>query len=252
MRARYNLSLVYGETFRTVEAQEKLTEARALDNSLVTKFLESPTLVKVVSAGYSVDEAQQKVALLQRDGRSRRVLGHFHVGGDLRAWVVPFAAAIPFAIAAAVALDGWRRKRTGYAVACQKCGRTFCRLCKPPGESPLLCSQCVHVYLKKDGVSIETKMRKVEEARRRQGVEERLWAALKVVLPGGELFLQGRVGRAAAILAPFALAVLAATLRNHLAPSPRPGAGPILAGTVLWALVAVAAWAAGQLAARKG
>jgi len=252
VRARYNLSLVYGETFRTVEAQEKLTEARALDNALVTRFLENPTLVKVVSAGYSVEEARQEIAVLKHDSRSRRVLGHFHVGGDLRAWAVPFAVAVPFAIAAALALDGWRRKRMGYALACQKCGRTFCPLCKPPGESPLLCSQCVHVYLKKDGVSIETKMRKVEEAKRRQGVEERLRKALNVVLPGGEPFLEGRVGRAAAILAPFALAVLAATLRNRLALSPRPGAGPILAGTVLWALVAVGAWAAGQLAARKG
>lgn len=252
VRARYNLSLVYGETFRTIEAQETLSEARALDNALVTRFLESPTLVKVVSAGYSVEEARRKVAVLKRDARSRRVLGHFHVGGGLRAWLVPFAAAVPLAIAAALALDAWRRKRTGYAIACQKCGRTFCRLCKPPGESALLCSQCIHVYLKKDGVSIETKMRKVEEVKRRQGVEERLRKVLNVVFPGGELFLEGRVGRAAAILAPFALAVLAATLRNGLALSPRPGAQPILAGTVLWGLVAFAAWAAGQLAARKG
>lgn len=252
VRARYNLSLVYGETFRTVEAQEKLTEARALDNALVTRFLESPTLVKVVSAGYSVDEAREKVAVLMRDGRSRRVLGHFHVGGGLHAWAVPFAAAVPFAIAGALVLDAWRRKRTGYAIGCQKCGRTFCRLCKPPGESPLLCSQCVHVYLKKDGVSIETKLKKVEEVKRRQGVEERLRKVLNVVLPGGELFLQGKVARAAAILAPFALAILAATLRNHLALSPRPGTGPILAGTVLWSVAAVAAWAVGQVAARKG
>jgi Tetratricopeptide repeat. len=177
VRARYNLSLVYGETFRTVEAQEKLSEARALDNGLVTRFLDSPTLVKVVSLGFTPDEARSKIALLQRDPRSRRVLGHFHVGSVVATWAVPLAVAIPFAFVAAFLFDSFRRKGHGYALACQKCGRTFCRLCKPPGESPLLCSQCVHVYLKKDGVSIETKLQKVEEVKRRQGIEDRLRAS---------------------------------------------------------------------------
>ena len=252
VRARYNLSLVYGETFRTVEAQEKLTEARALDNALVTRFLESPTLVKVVSLGFTPEEAREKVRLLQRDTRSRRVLGHFHVGSDARTWAFPFAVAIPFAAAAALLLDGFRNKGRGYAAACAKCGRTYCRLCKPPGESPGLCSQCIHVYLKKDGVSIETKLQKVEEVKRRQGAEGRLRRGLNVVFPGGELFLDGKVGRATALLLPFFLGIVAALLRQDLALSPRPGAGPLAAGTVLWLLVALAAWVAGQLAARKG
>ncbi len=252
VRARYNLSLVYSETFRTVEAQEKLTEARALDNALVTEFLDSPTLVKVVSVGYTPDEALAKVGALQGDSRSRRVLGHFHVGSDIRTWAVPFAMAIPFVVAAAFGLDSYRRKRRGYALSCDKCGRTFCRRCKPPGESPLLCSQCIHVYLKKDGVSIETKLQKVEEVRRRQGFEERLRGALNVVLPGGEFLFQGRAGAAVAILAPFFLGLFAAVLRQDLALSPRPGAGSLLAGTVFWALLALAAWVVGQITARKG
>ena len=252
VRARYNLSLVYGETFRTVEAQEKLTEARALDNGLVTRFLESPTLVKVVSLGFAPEEAREKVRLLQRDSRNRRVLGHFHVGSEARTWAVPFAVAVPFAAAIAFLLDSFRRKGRGYAVACAKCGRTFCRLCKPPGESPGLCSQCIHVYLKKDGVSIETKLQKVEEVKRRQGVEGRLRLGLNVLFPGGELFLDGKIGRATLLLVPFFLGLLAAVLRQDLALSPRPGAGTLVAGTVLWSLVALAAWVAGQLAARKG
>lgn len=252
VRARYNLSLVYGETFRTVEAQEKLSEARALDNGLVTRFLDSPTLVKVVSLGFTPAEARAKVAVLQRDPRSRRVLGHFHVGTSVATWAVPLAVAIPFALAAAFLLDSARRKGRGYALACQKCGRTFCRSCKPPGESPQLCSQCVHVYLKKDGVSIETKLQKVEEVKRRQGFEGRLRRFLNVLLPGGELFLDGKIGKAAVLLGLFFLALLAALFRGHLALSPRPGAGTLAAGTAFWVLVALSTWVAGQLAARKG
>lgn len=252
VRARYNLSLVYGETFRTVEAQEKLAESRALDNALVTRFLDSPTLVKVVSVGYTPREALEKVLALQGDSRSRRVLGHFHVGSETRTWAVPFAVAIPFVVAAAFGLDAFRRRGRGYALACDKCGRTFCRLCKPPGESALLCSQCIHVYLRKDGVSIETKLQKVEEVRRRQGFEGRLRGALNLVLPGGEFLFQGRAGRAAAILLPFFLGLFAAVLRQDLALSPRPGGGPLFLGTVLWAMLALAAWFVGQLTARRG
>ena len=252
VRARYNLSLVYSETFRTVEAQEKLTEARALDNGLVTRFLDSPTLVKVVSIGYSVDEARAKVKALKSDPRSRRVLGHFHVGSEARTWAVPFALAIPFAVGAAYFLDGWRRKNRGYALSCQKCGRTFCRLCKPPGESPLLCSQCIHVYLKKDGVSIETKLQKVEEVRRRQGIEGRLRRGLNLVFPGAELFLDGKVGKAGLILTLFFLGLIAALFRDDLSLSPRPGTTSLAAGSVVWGLVAFSAWVAGQLPARKG
>ena len=252
VRARYNLSLVYSETFRTVEAQEKLAEARALDDTLVTQFLDSPTLVKVVSLVYTPEEALAKVRSLQSDSRGRRVLGHFHVGSDIRTWAVPFAVAIPLVMAAAFGLDSFRRKRRGYALSCAKCGRTFCRLCKPPGESPLLCSQCIHVYLKKDGVSIETKLQKVEEVRRRQGFEGRLRGALNLIFPGGEFLFRGRAGTATAILAPFFLGLFAAVLRQDLALSPRPGAGTLLAGTVFWACLALAAWVVGQLTARKG
>ena len=73
-----------------------------------------------------------------------------------------------------------------------------------------------------------------------------------MILPGGEFLFQGRAGTAVAILAPFFLGLFAAVLRQDLALSPRPGAGSLLAGTVFWALLALAAWVVGQLTARKG
>ena len=48
------------------------------------------------------------------------------------------------------------------------------------------------------------------------------------------------------------ISLLAAVFRQDLALSPRPGAGPLLLGTVLWALLALTAWTVGQLTARKG
>ena len=40
--------------------------------------------------------------------------------------------------------------------------------------------------------------------------------------------------------------------RQDLALSPRPGTATLVAGTVLWGLLALAAWVVGQLTARKG
>jgi NAD(P)-dependent dehydrogenase (short-subunit alcohol dehydrogenase family) len=53
-------------------------------------------------------------------------------------------------------------------------------------KSAMLCSQCVHVYLRKDGVSIETKLQKVEEVKKRRSFADRLRVVLNLVLPGAQ------------------------------------------------------------------
>lgn len=60
--ARYNLALLYAETFRTIEAAQTLQEARALDAHAIQRFQETPTLVKVVSIGFTPDEARKNRA----------------------------------------------------------------------------------------------------------------------------------------------------------------------------------------------
>ncbi len=75
--ARYNLALLYAETFRTVEAAQTLQEARALDARAVQNFQDTPTLVKVVSIGFTPADARRKIEEMERVGRSRRLLGHF-------------------------------------------------------------------------------------------------------------------------------------------------------------------------------
>ena len=182
--ARYNLSLSTPRPSGRCEAAETLQEARALDARAVQSFQETPTLVKVVSIGFTPEEARKKIERMGRDSRTRRLLGHYR-GYQLADGVglprfkgapfsvdvgVPLVWAVLLAIGAAVFLDRSRRQGRGYASECQKCGRSFCRLCKPPGESALLCSQCVHVYLKKDGVAIETKLQKLDDVRRRRNV----------------------------------------------------------------------------------
>ena len=240
--ARYNLSLVFAETFRTTEAVEALNDARALDAKAVASFQASPSIVKVVSHDFTTRDARIKIDALERDARSSRVLGHYRTASLPHALLHPFVFGILLAIGGAIALDRVRQKEKGYASECQKCGRTFCRRCKPPGQSPLLCSQCVHVYLKKDGVAIETALQKVEEVKARRTYEDRIRMALNVVLPGSAAFRDSRIAPAILSLMLFALGILALFWRDVLVASPRPSVVAPLAGSVFWLLVAAAGW----------
>ncbi len=243
--ARYNLALLYAETFRTVEAAQTLQEARALDARAVQNFQDTPTLVKVVSIGFTPEDARRKIEEMERVGRSRRMLGHFRSFDPLAGFRVPLVLALPLAVAAAWGLDASRKRGRGYASECQKCGRAFCRLCKPSTESALLCSQCIHVYLKKDGVAIETKLQKLDDVRRRKSYDERVRGILNAVFPGAAAFLDSRLPLAAAAFGLFAFGLLAAFLGPRLAVLPRPTLSGGLASFVFWCLVSLAGWLVG-------
>ena len=243
--ARYNLALLFAETFRTSEAAEILREARALDARSVQSFQETPTLVKVVSIGFTPGEAREKIERMEEDNRSRRLLGHYRSYRLQDGLGVPLVWAVLLAAGAAFFLDRSRKHGRGYASECQKCGRAFCRLCKPPGESALLCSSCVHVYLKKDGVSIETKLQKLDDVRRRRTLEERLRLVLNGLLPGSAAFLDSRVVAAAVSFGLFAFGLLSCLLHDTLATLPRPTQTAGTASVFFWLIVALAGWILG-------
>ena len=250
--ARYNLSLVYAETFRTIEAARALKEARALDSRMVQRFQDRATLVKVASLQFTPEDARVKVDRMELDPRSRRLLGHFRAGEKGSAWKMPFVWALLLAPAAAYLLDAFRLRGRGYAVSCQKCGRNYCARCKPRGENVGLCSQCIHVYLKKDGVSIETKMLKVEEVKRRRELLSRLRSVLNFLLPGTTPFFDGRPGFAVLTLTLFFFGLFTAFGWTSLVASPRPGMpAPALLSFVFPLLAAVCGWALAQAPARK-
>src|ERR1019366_2929131 len=152
--------------------------------------------------------AREKIERMEEYNRSRRLLGHYRSYRLQDGLGVPLVWAVLLAAGAAFFLDRSRKHGRGYASECQKCGRAFCRLCKPPGESALLCSSCVHVYLKKDGVSIETKLQKLDDVRRRRTLEERLRLGLNGLLPGTAAFLDSRVVAAGGAPRRFVLVLL--------------------------------------------
>ena len=86
----------------------------------------------------------------------------------------------------------WICRRRGFAGQCIKCGRTFCHRCKSARESATYCTQCIHIYLKRDGVSLDTKRSKLEEVsdyHTGMATRNRIFATF---LPGSAQLIEGR------------------------------------------------------------
>jgi hypothetical protein len=138
-----------------------------------------------------------------------------------------------------------RERTTGFAAACLKCGRAFCRRCKLSRESQSYCTQCVNIFLKKDMVAAEQQSAKRRQLRRYyfwQGIERRI---ADFVLPGLGLAGSGRTLTGVVFIALSALvaAVFLVWLPRFVGPallhtpvSPLP-----LVGAVLWVALIVTA-----------
>jgi hypothetical protein len=141
-----------------------------------------------------------------------------------------------------------KRRRVGLANACIKCGRTFCYRCKSARESSTYCTQCIHIYLKRDGVSLDTKRKKLEEVTEHHSGMIRRNRLFATFLPGAAQMLEGRTvsGVIGAFL--FALFVATAVFVGRLAPALGPAAdvaqmlvrvGAIAVAVIVWLVLAV-------------
>jgi hypothetical protein len=101
------------------------------------------------------------------------------------------------------------------------------------------------VYLKKDGVAIETKLQKLDDVRRHRSLEERIQLVLNSLLPGSTAFLDSRLTAAAIAFGLFAFGLLAILLRNSLVMLPRPTLTAGTPGVFFWMVVALAGWIVG-------
>jgi len=163
----YNLSKLQRAKFNFSEAQRFLDIARSLDPVMVETLEASPQerLVDAIPTEQMIwqkfkKENPNKASLIQN----------------------PFSfLTIGFLIGAM--LFGFR-KRKNPAHECIKCGKAFCRKCQPSNKDYPFCIQCLHIFVRKDGVSSlsrKDKMDEIEQHARRQGLFLRLSS---LVMPG--------------------------------------------------------------------
>ena len=221
--AFYNHSVAAGETYRFDLQAQMLEKARAADRAFVERTTRNPPPQKIVMYKPPIDEAWEVSNRMAARPAARAMFGNYSSFDVLRSASNPISIGALLSLALAILLFVLRRKN-GYANACIKCGRTFCPRCKSARESTTYCTQCIHIYLKRDGVSLDTKRQKLEEVTEHQSgmtIRNRLFATF---LPGSAQMLEGRTTRGAVGVFLFALFVIMAILVGRLGPALGPSA----------------------------
>lgn len=221
--AYYNHSVASGETYKFDQQARMLESARRSNPSFVERVTRTPPAQKVVMYSPSIDEAWTITDELSRHPAANALFGNYASFEAARSALNPMTIGALAALLLALLL--WtRRRRHGLANACIKCGRTFCYRCKSARESSTYCTQCIHIYLKRDGVSLDTKRKKLEEVTDHQNGMVRRNRLFATFIPGAAQMLEGRTtsGIIGAFL--FSLFVALAVSVGRLAPALGPSA----------------------------
>jgi tetratricopeptide (TPR) repeat protein len=220
--AFYDDAIALGELYKFDQQAQRLDQAKKIDRSGIERLSSQPPAQKVVLYHPQISQAWAVSTSIARRGVARSLFGNY-------AWVDPAESARnPLTLGAILTvilapLLFFKRRRAGFAGSCIKCGRTFCPRCKSAHESATFCTQCIHIYLKRDGVSMATKRAKLEEVTEHQGgvLTRNRWLA--TFLPGSAQFIEGRtiIGTIGAFV--FVFFVSLAILSGRLAPVLAPG-----------------------------
>jgi tetratricopeptide (TPR) repeat protein len=216
--AFYDDSVADGEMYKFDVQGQKLEQAKRLDSRHVERLTQTPPPQKIVVYTPPVSDAWAAADAMAKKGVVKTLFGTY-------AYFDPQSSALnSITIGAMVTLlleiiVWWRRRRSGYANACIKCGRTFCHLCKSARESATYCTQCIHIYLKRDGVSLDTKRAKLEEVSEHQGAMARRNKLFATFLPGSAQVLEARTVAGVIGMFLFLLFLSIAVLTGRLAPA---------------------------------
>jgi tetratricopeptide (TPR) repeat protein len=239
--AFYNHSVASGETYKFDEQARLLDQAKRIDRASIERVSSNPSAQKVVMYRPPISQAWTVATSVARRGTARSLFGNW-------AWFDPSISArnpvtgagvMTFILAPVLWM---RRRRAGFAGSCIKCGRTFCHRCKSARESATYCTQCIHIYLKRDGVSLDTKRTKLEEVSDHHVGELRRNRWFALFLPGSGQLIEGRTTSGLIGAFAFLFFVLLAVLMGRLAPVLSPGDVSKLIVRVTAIVAAVVIW----------
>ena len=220
--ADYNHSVAAGSDNKFDVQAQKLDQAKRIDRASIERISSNPPPQLVVMYRPPLPEAWAVATSVARRGVARALFGSW-------AWFDPLVSARnPVTVGGLLAfllapLLWLKRRRAGFAGACIKCGRTFCHRCKSARESATYCTQCIHIYLKRDGVSLDTKRTKLEEVSDHHTGIVRRNRFFAFFLPGSAQLIEGRTSSGLIGNFAFLFFVLLALLVGRLAPVLAPG-----------------------------
>ncbi|HXI14653.1 MAG TPA: tetratricopeptide repeat protein [Thermoanaerobaculia bacterium] len=247
--AYYNHSVANGETYKFEEQGRNLAQAKKYDRTLIDSLTSAPTPQKIAMYQLPIAEAWRISERIARKPAAREVFGNFSSFDPANSLKNPLTIGAILAALAAAGL-AFMKKRSNVAGECIKCGRTFCYRCKSSRDSATYCTQCIHIYLKRDGVSLDTKRSKLEEVQEFQSSSMRIRKIVSSFLPGAGQMMEGNTLRGLIPLALFLFFVWLAFSVGRLAPVMHPAETArlllrsiaILLAAVTWAVTTIPAY----------
>jgi Tfp pilus assembly protein PilF len=221
--AYYNHSSAAGEVYRFDRQAEMLERARKADARWVARTTSLSPQPKIVMYKPPIAEAWRISDRVARRPSARALFGNYSTFDPLRSMASPVTVGAIVSLLLALALFA-KRRRTGFANACIKCSRTFCSRCKSARESTTYCTQCIHIYLKRDGVSLDTKRQKLEEVAAHQTAVARRNRIFATFIPGSAQLMEGRMTLGLLGVFLFAFFLAMALLVGRLGPALGPNA----------------------------
>ncbi len=240
--AYYNQSVAAGEQFNFDLQGRSLEQAKNVDRGLVERIVANPPPGKVVWYDLPLSSAWDLAGTISAGKESRSLFGNYIRFAPGIALANPLSVGTLIALVLMITLWAVRRK-SGLAGSCVKCGRTFCPRCKSSRESATYCTQCIHIYLKRDGVAMDAKKRKVDEVQRHHVASARTRKLMTTFLPGSASLLEGSAWRGILLLVAFFLLVSIAILTGRLAPIASPATATIFIVRISAIALAVILWA---------
>jgi len=237
--AFYNDSLANGALSRFDEQGQLFDKAKRINKDEIEGLSQNPPAQKVAMYHPKMIDAWRVAMSIARRGVARSQFGNYAYFDPRTSAMNPVTLGALASILLAIAIWAVRQHR-GFAGSCIKCGRTFCHRCKSARESATYCTQCIHIYLKRDGVALATKRAKLDEVSDHYTGMARRNRLFATFLPGSAQMLEGRTPAGFIGMLLFFFFVCVAIFVGRLAPA----IGPVAAAAQLVVRVAAIALAA--------
>ncbi len=216
--AYFNLSLAQGDSYLFDQQKESLANARRFSPHEVDRWIESPTLGRVVSLDYSVREAEDKTLEWGRQTKSQ-VLPGIHQPPTLWEMILSPLCLGPWAaLFAGFLLFTLLRRLDVGATDCARCGKPYCSRCREKDAPALYCADCARAFSSRQGPDIARQVALSELARHNQKVRRRERRFLSLFLPGARRISDGQPGSGFLVLLVFFLLLAIAFLTESLFP----------------------------------
>lgn len=240
--AFYNSSIANGETYRFNQQGQKLEQAKKIDREYIERISQERSVQKIAIYHPPLREAWQISSTIASRGVARSLFGNYSWFDPRKSGANPITLGALAAVLLSIVV--WlKRRRAGFAGSCIKCGRTFCHRCKSARESTTYCTQCIHIYLKRDGVALATKRAKLDEVSDHSAALQRRNRLFATFLPGSAQLLEGRTIVGVIGVLVFFLFVATALFVGRLAPAIGPVAETAqLTVRILAIVLAVVTW----------